>query len=77
MVGFLVIGLFFYQFWKQTKDRFFAAFAVAFWILAAERIVLLASAPAHEWEPFVYLIRFAAFAMILGAIVSKNLEKPG
>jgi hypothetical protein len=76
-IGCLAIGFFFYQFWKATRDKFFAAFAAAFWLLAVERIVLIATAPMHEWEPYVYLIRFAAFLMILGAIISKNLKGSG
>jgi hypothetical protein len=75
MIGCLAIGLFFHEFWRTTRDKFFIGFATAFWMLAVERVVLLWTAPLHEWEPYVYFIRFAAFLLMLVSIVSKNLRE--
>lgn len=36
-MGFVVAGLFFLRFWRRAGDRLFAAFAVAFWMLAPIR----------------------------------------
>ncbi len=67
-------GLFFLRFWQRTRDRFFGMFAVAFWLLALERILLLMLDPVwgDETRTYVYLIRSLAFVVILVAIVDKN-----
>jgi len=71
-VASLVIGFFFTQFYKKLGDRFFLLFAIAFYILAFERVVLLFYQVKNETQPAVYLIRLAAFIIILAAIVDKN-----
>ncbi|MEW6157370.1 MAG: DUF5985 family protein [Verrucomicrobiota bacterium] len=72
MLGFLVAGLFFLRFWRQSRDRLFAIFALAFVVLACERVALLLTQPANEIRPLIYLIRLFAFLLILGAIIDKN-----
>jgi hypothetical protein len=37
-MGFGVAGLFFLLFWRETRDRVFAFFALAFFVLAANRL---------------------------------------
>jgi len=69
---FLAIGWFFVRFWKKTRDRFFLWFAVAFWFLGLERVVLLIVRPENELRPAVYLIRLACFILIAVAIYDKN-----
>ena len=66
-----IIGLFFFNFWRRTHDRFFMAFAVAFWLLAAHwgSIAVLGRT---ESAIVVYLLRFFAFAVIILAILDKN-----
>ena len=68
--GYAVAGLFFLRFWRDTRDRLFILFAVAFFVLSANR-VLGAVLPEEHRDP-VYWVRFTAFAMILLAIVDKN-----
>lgn len=34
-------GLFFLQFWRETGDRLFMIFAIAFWLLALTRLALI------------------------------------
>lgn len=73
MMGAWVAGLFFFRFWSKTRDRLFKYFGIAFWLLAVERIVLVFFVSAtHEDHSLVYLIRLAAFVLILSAIVDKN-----
>ena len=72
VTGCAVVGLFFLRFWKQTRDRFFAFFAIAFWILAVHWLVLGLTDPAYEKRIYFYLLRLAAFLLILAAIVDKN-----
>jgi hypothetical protein len=68
--GYAVAGLFFLRFWRDTRDRLFALFAVAFLVLAVNRAAG-ALLPAPHRDP-VYWVRFAAFVLFLAAIVDKN-----
>lgn len=78
MICFWVAGLFFLRFWWQTRDRLFAYFALAFWMMAANRIVLSFLLDQSEARTYVYLVRLAAFLLILYAIFDKNyLQRRG
>lgn len=66
------ISLFFVRSWSRTGDRFFLLFGLAFTLLALERWILVLVHAAHEFRPFVYLIRLTAFLLILAAIAIKN-----
>jgi hypothetical protein len=71
-LGFFVCGLFFLRFWRRTRDQLFMAFALAFGLLGAGQAILaLASIPTEE-RGSLYLIRLAAFAVIIFAILRKN-----
>lgn len=73
-MGYSVAGLFFLRFWGRTRDGLFAAFAIAFWLLAANQgLVALLKVPREE-QTWLYLLRLAAFSIIIGAIVFKNLR---
>ena len=70
--GFLTCGLFFLRFWKHTRDELFLAFALAFALLGiGQGILTLGNIPAEERHP-LFLIRLAAFALIIFAILRKN-----
>ena len=73
--GAVGVGLCFLRLWRETRDRFFALFGVAFWVLALNWLVLVLVAPASEHRHYFYLIRLVAFLLILGAIVDKNRTK--
>ena len=71
-LGFLVAGLFFLRFWRRTGDGLFLAFAVAFALLGfGQGVQALANIPEEE-RSYIFLIRLAAFLIILGAIFRKN-----
>jgi hypothetical protein len=72
LLGNLIVGLFFLRFWKKTSDRLFLIFAMAFWALALERVLLLIVDPTHEFRSYVYTVRLFAFLLILLAILDKN-----
>jgi hypothetical protein len=72
ILGNLVVGLFFLRFWVETADRLFLIFAVAFWLLAAQRVSLVIFAGDPDADVYLYLIRLAAFVMIIVAILDKN-----
>ncbi len=75
-LGFLVAGLFFLRFWRRTRDGLFLAFAIAFVLLGiGQAIQALANIPQEE-RSYIYLIRLAAFTIILAAIMRKNRSIP-
>jgi hypothetical protein len=70
--GQAVIGLFFFRFWLTSRDRLFALFAVAFWLLAIQRLLLAVTQTFFEDQAVFYLLRLLAFVVILVAIIDKN-----
>ncbi len=71
----LVIGLFFWQFYRKVQDRFFLLFAGAFGLFAMERVCLMLFRVRDEGHSLIYLVRLVGFFMILCAIVDKNRVK--
>jgi hypothetical protein len=65
----LLAGLFFLRFWKQTRDRLFLLFCVAFWIFAVNWLLLALGGPLSE---HLYVLRLLTFLVIALAIVDKN-----
>lgn len=70
--GSLTAALFFLRFWRQTGDRLFAIFSLAFALFAASRLVLALLDEGNEARTWVYLLRLAAFILIIVAVVDKN-----
>lgn len=66
------IAVFFVRFWGRTRDRFFMTFAVAFALMAANWTTVALSTHGNEAHWSIYLLRLAAFACIIGAIIDKN-----
>ena len=48
VMGYAVAGLFFARFWRQTRDRLFLIFAIAFWLLGVQRLALALTAEMLE-----------------------------
>jgi hypothetical protein len=76
MLGAFAIALFFLRYWRDTGDRFFAVFALAFGLFGVSRIALHSLAADSETRTWVYALRAAAFAAIIIAVVDKNLRQP-
>jgi Family of unknown function (DUF5985) len=74
-MGYFLAGLFFLKFWVRSRDVLFAIFAVAFWLLATAQTLLPALALPREEQGWVFLLRLAAFALIVIAIVQKNMAR--
>ena len=70
--GFFFAGLFFARFWTRTRDPLFAAFSLAFWLLALNQTLLMLAGIPHGEQTWTYLLRLAAFVLILVAVVRKN-----
>jgi hypothetical protein len=67
-----VAGLFFLKFWQKTRDRFFALFSAAFFLLAIERLFFLFIQAENEVHTYVFIFRLLAFVLIMAAVVDKN-----
>jgi hypothetical protein len=67
-----VIGLFFLRFWRDTRDRLFLMFSLAFWVLAANWLGLGLLVREEEARTLLYVVRLVAYMLILVAIVDKN-----
>jgi hypothetical protein len=66
------VALVFLRFWRRGGDRLLLLFALAFVVLAVNRIGLALLGDEGEADTFVYLARALAFGLILAAIVDKN-----
>ncbi|CAN5832833.1 hypothetical protein BH18ACI5_BH18ACI5_18800 [soil metagenome] len=69
-------GLFFLKYWRQTGDRFFLLFAVAFVALALDWMLLVIVPQAAEYRHLLYVWRLVGFGFILAAIWDKNRTRP-
>ena len=74
-IGFLIASLFFLRFWKGTGDSLFIAFALAFLLLGLTQALLTFTNIPVEERSWLFLLRLAAFLLILGSIWTKN-RKP-
>jgi membrane-associated PAP2 superfamily phosphatase len=74
--GYVIAGLFFLRFWVRTRDTLFAAFAVAFTLMALNQAVAAFERHDHAENSAAYLLRLAAFVLILLAVLGKNRGTP-
>ncbi len=72
--GYAVAGVFFLRFWRRTGDSLFGAFAGAFFLMALNSFLVAWFEVPREEQTWIYLIRLAAFALIIVAIVRKNIS---
>jgi hypothetical protein len=71
-MGWAVAGLFFFRFWRHTRDRFFLFFTASFGIESIDRLALGLWANANEASPVFFGIRLVSYGLILLAIWQKN-----
>ncbi len=68
----LACALFFLRFWKQSKDRLFAFFSLAFSLMAVNAVAAALLDASDERRHFIYVARLVAFLLIIYAIWDKN-----
>lgn len=68
----LAAGLFFLRFWRESRDRLFAFFGAAFWVLSVSWALLALVNPSDETRPYVYAIRLVAFLLMIVGMIDKN-----
>lgn len=66
------IALFFAKFWSKSRDRLFLMFSGAFVVLAVQRVAIAMTQEILEQQASLYLLRLAAFVVIIVAIADKN-----
>jgi hypothetical protein len=74
-MGFLVASLFFVRFWRRTHDVLFLVFGISFALLALNQALVALGGIPREDQSWVYLIRLAAFGLLIAAIVGKNFQR--
>lgn len=72
VAGDLIAALFFLKFWRRSADLLFAIFAAAFLLLALGQALLALTDVPLEERSWIYLLRLAAFTLIIVGIVHKN-----
>jgi hypothetical protein len=75
-LGYLVAAAFFLSFWRKTEDRLFLAFGAAFVLFALNQLLGYALSVVSEPTSLIYVLRILGFALIIAAIVDKNVQKP-
>jgi uncharacterized membrane protein YqgA involved in biofilm formation len=71
-MGFVIGALFFFRFWKKTRDSLFMAFGLAFILLALNQTLIAVMNVAREDQPWLYLPKLAAFGLLIVGILAKN-----
>lgn len=74
-MGFGIAALFFLRFWRRTKDSLFFVFALAFLLLALNQALTSMLGLPQEERSWIYLLRLAAFSLIIIAILRKNVTR--
>ena len=67
-----IAGMIFFRSWRFTGDRFFVLFASAFWMLALHWAALAAVGTADDTRHYFYVLRLAAFGLVIRAIAEKR-----
>ena len=73
--GYALASLFFLRFWRRTQDRLFLAFATAFFLLALNALLVAMSDVPIENRAGLYLLRLAAFGIIIWAVIQKSRSR--
>ena len=77
-MGYAAAALFFARFWRRSEVALFGWFAVAFVLLAVQRVMLVLIVEAPGAMPWSYTVRLLAFVLILAGIAAQNrASRPG
>ena len=68
-------AVFFLRYWRETRDRLFALFAIGMFVLSLNWVALELANPVQETRHYFYVIRLVAFACIIAGIWDKNRRR--
>lgn len=74
IMGYSIAGLYFIKMWRRSREQLFLFFGSAFFLLAINQTIVSVAQIKREEHSWVYLIRLAAFLLIIVAILIKNTE---
>ena len=74
-MGFATAALFFFRFWRQTRDRLFAIMGVAFICFALNQTLPVVLDIPKEEQSWAFLLRLAGFILLIVGIVGKNWRR--
>ena len=72
VMGFAIAALLFLKFWRRTREELFLAFSGSFLLLAVTQALLTLGQFYTEERSWLYLLRLAAFLLILFAMWRQN-----
>ena len=75
VMGFAVAALHFLKFWRRTREGLFLAFSGAFLQLSLTQALLTIAGFRDEERSWLYLLRLAAFLLILFAMWWQNRRR--
>lgn len=75
VMGFAVATLLFVRFWRRTREGLFLAFAGSFLLLGVTQALLSLGGFVDEERSWLYLLRLAAFLLILLALWMQNRRR--
>ena len=69
-----VAGVFFLRYWRESRDRLFVFFALAFALLAANwaGLAVIDQPTAEAQQTYAYVVRLVAFLVLIVGIIDKN-----
>jgi hypothetical protein len=70
-----VVGLIFAKLWRESRDRLYLLFAIAFWLEAIARGARVFLADPSEAGALLVALRIGAYGLILIAIADKNFVR--
>ncbi len=70
----LIAAIFFLRYWRESRERLFAYFALAFAGLAANwtGLAMIDHPAAEARQEYAYVVRLIAFVILLIGILDKN-----
>lgn len=71
-LAFLTAAMFFFVYWRRSRDALFLSFAIAFAMEAFNDASLLGSAHPNDASRWYYFVRLLSFLIILAGILKKN-----
>lgn len=70
--AFLTAAMFFFVYWRRSRDVLFLSFAIAFAMEAFSDASLLGAAHPNDASRWYYFVRLVSFLIILIGILKKN-----
>lgn len=75
VMGFAIAALLFLKFWSRTREGLFLAFSGSFMLLGVTQALLTLGSFYTEERSWLYLLRLAAFLLILYALWLQNRRR--